>query len=69
MHPVPKSHRGHVAAAPVNLFLDAPSRDSSPNGNAREQLRLCPPPAADNHRELSPEPLSYTAYRPREFLS
>jgi hypothetical protein len=69
MHLVPKSHRGHVAAAPVNLFLDASSRHSSPNGNAREQHRLRPPPAADNHRELSPEPLSYTAYRTREFPS
>jgi hypothetical protein len=69
MHPVPNSHRGRVAAAPVNSFLDAPSRDSPPNGDAREQLRLRPPPTADNHREVSPEPQSYTAYRPREFLS
>jgi hypothetical protein len=68
MHPIPKSHRGRVAAAPVNAFLDAPSRDSSPNGNAREQLRLRPSPAADNHRDISPEPPSYAAYRPREFL-
>ncbi|KAF2201684.1 hypothetical protein GQ43DRAFT_431400 [Delitschia confertaspora ATCC 74209] len=68
MHPVPKSHIGRVAAAPVNPFLDAPSRDSSPNGNARERLRLRPPPAADNHREVSPEPASYPVYRPREFL-
>ncbi|KAF1979443.1 hypothetical protein BU23DRAFT_586133 [Bimuria novae-zelandiae CBS 107.79] len=67
MHPVPKSHRGRVAAAPVNPFLNAPSRDSSPNGNTREHLRLRPPPAADNHREVSPEPPSYTAYRPHEF--
>jgi len=53
MHPVPKSHRGRVTVAPVNLGLDAPSRDSS----------------ADNPREVSPEPRSYTAYRPRESLS
>ncbi|KAF2874642.1 RTA1 like protein-domain-containing protein [Massariosphaeria phaeospora] len=63
MHPVPKTHRGRVAAAP------AKPRDSSPNGTAREQLRLRPQPAADNHREVSPEPPSYTAHRPREFLS
>ncbi|PQE04397.1 RTA1 domain-containing protein [Rutstroemia sp. NJR-2017a BVV2] len=35
MHPVPKSHRSRVATAPVNPFLDAPSRDSSVNGSAR----------------------------------
>lgn len=69
-HPVLKSHRGRVTAIPVDVnFLDTPSRDSSPNGNAREQLRLCSPPASDNHREVSPEPPSYPAYRPRGFLS
>lgn len=66
MHPIPNSRRGRVAAAPGNPFLDASSRDSSPNANAREQLRLRPPPAADSDREVSPEPPSYTAYRPRE---
>ncbi|KAF1834463.1 hypothetical protein BDW02DRAFT_639283 [Decorospora gaudefroyi] len=69
MYPNPKGPRGRVAAALVNPSLDAPSRDSSPNSNAREQLRLRPLPAADNHREVSPEPLSYTSHRPREFLS
>ncbi|XPS72464.1 hypothetical protein M3J09_004629 [Ascochyta lentis] len=42
MHPNRKSHRGLAAAAPVNVFLDAPSRGSTPNGSAREQLRLRP---------------------------
>jgi hypothetical protein len=69
MHPVPKSRRGRVAAAPVNPFPDTPSRDSSPNANAREQPCLSQPPAANNHREFSPEPPSYTAYHPREFPS
>ena len=63
MHPAPKSHRGRVTAVPVNLFQGAPCRESSPNGNAREPLRLRSPPAADNYREVSPEPPSYTAYR------
>jgi hypothetical protein len=66
MHPVPKTHRGRVAVAPVNPFQDS---DSSPNDRTREQLRLRPPPAADNTREVSPEPPQYAAYRPREFLS
>lgn len=38
------------------------------NGNPREQLRLRPPPAAGNTREVSPEPPLYAAQRPREFL-
>jgi hypothetical protein len=42
MHPVLNSHKNHVAVAQVNLYPDAPSRDSSPNGNARAQLRLHP---------------------------
>lgn len=68
MHPVPKSHRGRGAAAPVNPFLDdGPSPEASPD--AREQLRLRPPPAAENYREVSPEPPSYAAYRPREFMN
>ncbi|RMZ69314.1 RTA1 domain-containing [Pyrenophora seminiperda CCB06] len=62
MGPVSKGHRGRVTTAPANPFLGGSSRDSSPNG--REQVRLRPPPAADNYREVSPDP-PYTAYRPR----
>jgi hypothetical protein len=69
MLPVSESRRGRVSAAPVNPFLGTPSREASPTGNAREQLRLRPSPAADNHREISPEPPSYTTHRPREFLT
>ncbi|EOA81672.1 uncharacterized protein SETTUDRAFT_99534 [Exserohilum turcica Et28A] len=65
MNPVSKKQRGRVSVTAANPFLDAQSRDSSPTGDAREQLRLRPPPAADNHREVSPEPHAYTAYRPR----
>lgn len=65
MHPVLKSQRDGVAVASVNPFLEAPSRDSSPDHHAREQLRLRPPPAAGNPREVSPEPPTYTAYRQR----
>ncbi|CAA9964987.1 RTA1 domain-containing protein [Pyrenophora teres f. maculata] len=63
MQPVQKNHRGRVAVSQVNPFMDASSREPSPD--ARERLRLRPPPAADNHREVSPEAPSYTAYRPR----
>ncbi|KAF2820835.1 hypothetical protein CC86DRAFT_360087 [Ophiobolus disseminans] len=57
MNPISKSQRG------------CPSLEASSNDNAREQLRLRPPPAADNRREVSPEPASYGVHRPREFLS
>ncbi|KAK4926032.1 hypothetical protein LTR49_006946 [Elasticomyces elasticus] len=69
MHPVPKNLRSLVAAAPVDPFLDAPSRSSSPNGSSREQLRLRPSSASENYCVVSSAPLSYTAYRPREFSS
>ncbi|KAK4953324.1 hypothetical protein LTR10_009033 [Elasticomyces elasticus] len=69
MHPVPKNLRSLIAAAPVDPFLDAPSRSSSPNGSAREQLRLRPSSASENYCEVSSAPLSYTAYQPREFSS
>ncbi|KAK5704894.1 hypothetical protein LTR97_002005 [Elasticomyces elasticus] len=69
MHPVPKNLRGLVAAAPVDPFLDAPSRNSSPNGSASEQLRLRPSSASDSYCDFNSAPLSYTAYRPREFSS
>lgn len=62
MHPVGKDSRGRATVDPE----DAPSRGSSLNGRAREQLRLRPEPAAGNHREISPEP--YHAYRSRERL-
>ena len=65
LNPIRKSHRGRVAVAPVNVFADVPSRDTSPNGYAREQVRLRPAPAPENHREVSPEPTAYAAYRPR----
>ncbi|KAK3374765.1 RTA1 like protein-domain-containing protein [Podospora didyma] len=78
MHPIILKNLGDyrvtaaTAAAPANPFLDPPSsRDSSPN-KQEQPLRPCPPPpAADNHlRQVSPEPpSSYTAYRPRDFLS
>ncbi|KAH4041465.1 hypothetical protein HBI24_011880 [Parastagonospora nodorum] len=66
MYPVLKNSRGRVSVAPVNPFLEALSRDPSPN--SREQLRLRPPPAADNHREISPEPATYNAYRQRGYV-
>lgn len=65
MHPVSKCDRARVAVAPASPFLDSPLRDPSRNGDEREQIRLRLSPAADNHREVSPEPVSYTAYRPR----
>lgn len=68
-HLVPKSHRGRVTAVPISNPLDTSSRDSSPSGVVREQLRLRPSPAADNHREVSPEPPTFTAYRPRQYAS
>ncbi|KAF2744737.1 hypothetical protein M011DRAFT_520762 [Sporormia fimetaria CBS 119925] len=37
MLPVSSNHRGRLAAAPVNPFLDALSRDSSPNSNVGKQ--------------------------------
>lgn len=60
MLPVSKSGRGRVSVVPVNPFVDAPLSDEA------ERLRLRPPPAADNRREVSPEPMAYTAYRPRQ---
>jgi hypothetical protein len=63
MLPVSNDQPGRGAGAPANPFSDAPSSDES------ERVRLRPPPAADHHRELSPEPTSYTAYRPRQFQS
>ncbi|KAK3650392.1 hypothetical protein LTR56_006371 [Elasticomyces elasticus] len=41
MHPVPKNLRSLAAAAPVDPFLDAPSRNSSPNGNTRSVPLSC----------------------------
>ena len=67
MHPVRQSHRGRVAAIPVDPFRDPVSRESSPDG-AREQLRQRALLAANNYREVSPEPLSFTSYHSRGLL-
>jgi len=67
LQPIAKNHRGSVSVASANPFVDTLSRGSSPNGNAKDRFPPHPPPAANNPLEIRPEPLSYTAYRPREF--
>jgi hypothetical protein len=61
MHSIPESHRGRAAVVALDSTLDAQSRNSSRD---RDHLRPRPPPAANHHRELSPEPSSYEMYRP-----
>ena len=60
MNPVSKNRNVRVSAHPVDGFYNAPSRGSSPIGNAREPLRP--------NRDSGPDPSSYAPYRPREFL-
>ena len=50
MQTTPKNQRGRVAVAAIDPTLERPSRKSSPSGNAREQLHLRSPPAADASR-------------------
>ncbi|KAI4605368.1 hypothetical protein J4E81_010620 [Alternaria sp. BMP 2799] len=68
MHPVPKSAGGRHAVSPTNPFLDETSCVSSSNPDSREGDRLRPSSAAASFRDVSPEPTSYTAYRPRGVL-
>ncbi|KAJ4986220.1 RTA1 domain-containing protein [Stagonosporopsis vannaccii] len=69
MRPISKkSHKGRVGVVPVSPFLDAPSREASPNGNDSERLHLRTSPAIDNHH-VSLGPVLYDAYRHREPLN